>query len=48
MRKMDEAKLIHKDHVNAVLSIDFAPHGKEFPIARVRSAIIERLKELGF
>ena len=30
MRKLDEIKLIHKDHVNAVLSIDFAPHGKEF------------------
>jgi len=30
MRKLDEAKMIHKDHVNAVLSVDFAPHGKEF------------------
>jgi WD repeat and SOF domain-containing protein 1 len=30
MRKFTEAKLIHKDHVNAVLSIDYAPHGKEF------------------
>jgi len=30
MRKLDEVKLIHKDHVNAVLSVDFAPHGKEF------------------
>lgn len=30
MRKLSEAKMIHKDHVNAVLSIDYAPHGKEF------------------
>jgi DDB1- and CUL4-associated factor 13 len=30
MRKLDEAKMIHKDHVNAVLDIDFAPTGKEF------------------
>lgn len=30
MRKLDEAKMIHKDHMNAVLSVDFAPHGKEF------------------
>mmetsp|Transcript_21588 Transcript_21588/g.19154 ORF Transcript_21588/g.19154 Transcript_21588/m.19154 type:complete len:81 (+) Transcript_21588:71-313(+) len=30
MRKLDEAKMIHKDHVNAVLSVDFAPTGKEF------------------
>jgi DDB1- and CUL4-associated factor 13 len=30
MRKLDEAKMIHKDHVNAILDIDFAPTGKEF------------------
>lgn len=30
MRKLDQAKMIHKDHVNAVLDIDFAPTGKEF------------------
>lgn len=30
MAKPDQAKIIHKDHVNAVLDIDFAPTGKEF------------------
>ncbi|CAI2369405.1 unnamed protein product [Moneuplotes crassus] len=30
MRKLDEAKMIHKDHTNAILSIDFSPTGKEF------------------
>jgi WD repeat and SOF domain-containing protein 1 len=30
MRKLDEAKMIHKDHTNAILDIDFAPTGKEF------------------
>lgn len=30
MRKTAEAKMIHKDHVSAVLDIDFAPTGKEF------------------
>ncbi len=30
MRKLDEAKMIHKDHTNAILSVDFAPTGKEF------------------
>ena len=30
MRKLDEAKMIHKDHVNAILDIDFAPTGREF------------------
>ena len=30
MRKLDEPKMIHKDHLNAVLDIDFSPTGKEF------------------
>ena len=30
LRKPDQAKMIHKDHVNAVLDIDFSPTGKEF------------------
>jgi WD repeat and SOF domain-containing protein 1 len=30
MRKLDEAKMIHKDHTNAILDIDFSPTGKEF------------------
>uniref|UniRef100_A0A7S3CN24 Sof1-like protein domain-containing protein n=1 Tax=Strombidium rassoulzadegani TaxID=1082188 RepID=A0A7S3CN24_9SPIT len=30
MRKLDQAKLIHKDHVSAILDIDFAPTGREF------------------
>lgn len=30
MRKLDQAKMIHKDHINAILDIDFAPTGKEF------------------
>lgn len=30
LRKPDQAKMIHKDHVNAVLDIDFAPTGREF------------------
>jgi WD repeat and SOF domain-containing protein 1 len=30
MRKMDTAKKIHKDHIGAILDIDFAPTGKEF------------------
>ena len=30
MRKLEQASLIHKDHVAAVLDIDFAPTGKEF------------------
>jgi WD repeat and SOF domain-containing protein 1 len=30
MRKFDEVKMIHKDHINAILSIDYAPTGKEF------------------
>ena len=33
MRKPEQAKIIHKDHVNAVLDIDFAPTGKEFVAA---------------
>ena len=33
MRKLDKAKLIHKDHVQAVLDIDFAPTGREFVTA---------------
>lgn len=30
MRKMDKAKVIHKDHISAVTDIDFAPTGREF------------------
>ena len=30
MRKLDQAKMIYKDHINAILDIDFAPTGKEF------------------
>lgn len=30
MRKMDQAKKLHKGHIGAVLSIDFAPSGREF------------------
>lgn len=30
MRKFEQAKMIHKDHVNAILDIDFSPTGKEF------------------
>lgn len=30
MRKMDKAKVIHKDHIAAVTDIDYAPTGREF------------------
>ena len=30
IKKSDQAKMIHKDHINAVLDIDFSPTGKEF------------------
>ena len=30
MRKPDQAKMIHKDHVSAILDIDFSPTGREF------------------
>jgi DDB1- and CUL4-associated factor 13 len=33
MRKLDEPKMIHKDHMQAILDIDFAPTGKEFATA---------------
>lgn len=33
MRKLDEPKMIHKDHMQAVLDIDFSPTGKEFTTA---------------
>eukprot|EP00347_Sterkiella_histriomuscorum_P000212 403376755 len=33
MRKLDAAKMIHKDHIQAVLDIDFAPTGREFVTA---------------
>ncbi|KAH7536760.1 hypothetical protein FEM48_Zijuj03G0020700 [Ziziphus jujuba var. spinosa] len=29
-RKMDEAKCVHKDHVSAVMDIDYSPTGREF------------------
>jgi WD repeat and SOF domain-containing protein 1 len=30
MRKMDKAKIIHKDHIGAVIDLDYAPTGREF------------------
>lgn len=33
MRKLDQPKMVHKDHLQAVLDVDFAPHGKEFTTA---------------
>lgn len=30
MRKLDMARMIHKDHINAILSIDYAPTGTQF------------------
>jgi len=30
MRKLDKAQTVHKDHVGAVLAIDFSPTGEEF------------------
>ncbi len=30
MRKLDKALFIHKDHIGAIMDIDFAPTGKEF------------------
>jgi DDB1- and CUL4-associated factor 13 len=33
MRKLQEAKMVHKDHIQAVLDVDFAPTGREFVTA---------------
>ena len=33
MRKLDQPKMIHKDHLSAILDIDFSPTGKEFATA---------------
>lgn len=33
MRKLNEPKMIHKDHFSAILDIDFSPTGKEFVTA---------------
>ena len=33
MRKLEEPKMIHKDHLQAVLDVDFSPTGKEFATA---------------
>ena len=33
MRKLDQPKMVHKDHLQAVLDVDFATHGKEFTTA---------------
>jgi len=33
LRKPEKAKMIHKDHVSAILDIDFAPTGREFVTA---------------
>lgn len=30
MRKLENAKKIHKGHIGAVLSVDFSPTGKSF------------------
>lgn len=30
MRRLDQAKLIHKDHVSAVMAVAFSPTGQEF------------------
>ncbi|KAF3434279.1 hypothetical protein FNV43_RR25382 [Rhamnella rubrinervis] len=30
MRKLDEAKCVHKDHVSSVMDIDYSPTGREF------------------
>ena len=30
IRKLDRAQNVHKDHVGAVLSVDYSPTGKEF------------------
>ena len=30
MRRMDTALNVHKDHVSAVLSVDYSPTGREF------------------
>jgi WD repeat and SOF domain-containing protein 1 len=30
MRRMDSAKCVHKDHVSAVMDVDFSPTGREF------------------
>ena len=30
MRKVEAAKVIHKDHINAILDIDYSPTGREF------------------
>ena len=30
MRRLDKARKVHKDHVSAVLDIDFSPTGQEF------------------
>lgn len=30
IRKLDKAKFIHKDHIGAVMDIDYAPTGREF------------------
>ena len=30
MRKMDSARCVHKDHVSAVMDVDFSPTGREF------------------
>jgi len=28
MRKMEKAKIIHKDHISAVMDIDYSPTGR--------------------
>jgi len=30
MRKMDKVRCIHKDHIGAIMDLDFAPTGREF------------------
>jgi len=30
MRKLSEIKVIHKDHINAIMDIDYSPTGQSF------------------
>ena len=33
LRKLNEAMMVHQDHVSAVLNVDYSPTGKEFVTA---------------
>jgi WD repeat and SOF domain-containing protein 1 len=30
MRNLSTARMIHKDHIGAIMDVDFAPTGREF------------------